>query len=84
MNRRSIKTAAAITVAGMVSFAVGGLAQSRYPYIDAAEGSLQGALVSLQNTPDIFGGHKRAAELLTDKAIRELEIGKQFAAAHGR
>jgi hypothetical protein len=80
---RSVKTAAAMVVMGMLSFAVGSLAQPRYPNIDAAEGSLQSALVSLRNTRDIFGGHKGSAERLINRAIGELEIGKQFAAAHG-
>jgi hypothetical protein len=83
MKRRLVKTAAAIAVAGMLSVAVGSLAQPRYPDIDAAEGALQSALVSLQRTPDIFGGHKGNAERLINEAIRHLEIGKQYAAAHG-
>lgn len=83
MKWRSVKTAAAIVVMGMLSFAVGSPAQPRYPNIDAAEGSLQTALVTLRNTRDIFGGHKSNAEQLINRAIRQLEIGKQFAAAHG-
>ncbi len=51
---------------------VGSLAQPRYPDIDAAEGALRSALASLHN-----------AERLINRAIGQLEIAKQFAAAHG-
>jgi hypothetical protein len=83
MKRLWVKTAAAIAVAGTLSMAVDSPAQPRYPNIDAAEGALQSALVGLQHTRDIFGGHKANAERLINDAIRQLEIGKQFAAAHG-
>jgi len=46
MPVRSVKTAAAIAAAGILSFAAGSLAQPRYSDIDAAEGALQNALVS--------------------------------------
>jgi hypothetical protein len=83
MKMRSVKTAAALVAVGIVSFAVGSLAQPRYPNIDAAEGSLQTALVTLRNTRDVFGGHKSNAEQLISRAINQLQIGKQYAAAHG-
>jgi hypothetical protein len=80
---RSAKTAAAIVVVAMLSFAAGSLAQPRFPRIEAAEGSLQSALAGLQHTRDVFGGHKQRAERLISDAINQLEIGKRFAASHG-
>jgi hypothetical protein len=83
MPIRSVNTTAAIVAAGILSFAAGSLAQPRYPDIEAAEGALQNALVSLRNARDIFGGHKGKAQQLINQAIGQLEAGKRFAAAHG-
>jgi hypothetical protein len=80
---RSINTAAALVIVGVLAFAAGSLAQPRYPEIDQAEGQLQGALATLRSARDIFGGYKRNAEQLINQAIGQLETGKQFAASRG-
>ncbi len=84
MQQHKFKLAAAAIAIGLVSFAAGTLAQGRYPEINQAIGSLNGALGQLQHARDVFGGHKVAAERLVREAIGELEAGKADAAAHGR
>jgi hypothetical protein len=78
-----IKTAAALVAVGVLSFAAGTFAQGRYPEVNRAEGALQTALADLRAARDVFGGHKVAAERLIGDALRELQAGKAFAAAHG-
>jgi hypothetical protein len=83
MQRHKFKLAAAAIAIGVVSFAAGTFAQGRYPEINQAIGSLNGALGQLAHARDVFGGHKIAAERLIQQAIGELETGKAEAAAHG-
>lgn len=82
--QHKFKLAAAMMAIGLVSFAAGTWAQGRYGEINAAIGSLQGALGQLRAARDVFGGHKAAAERLIHEAIAELEAGKADAGAHGR
>jgi hypothetical protein len=84
MQQHKFKLAAAAIAIGLVSFAAGTFAQGRYPEVNQAIGSLNGALGQLQRARDVFGGHKIAAERLIQQAIGELEAGKADAAAHGR
>jgi hypothetical protein len=84
LQQHKFKLAAAAIAIGLVSFAAGTFAQGRYGEINAAIGSLNGALGQLQRARDVFGGHKMAAEQMIREAIRELEAGKADAAAHGR
>jgi hypothetical protein len=84
MQQHKFKLAAAAIAIGLVSFAAGTLAQGRYPEINQAIGSLNGALGMLHNARDVFGGHKVSAERLIREAIGELEAAKADAAAHGR
>lgn len=77
------KLSALIVAVGLASFVAGAIAQSRFPYIDQAEGSLNNALGALGAARDIFGGHKINAENLIRQAISELETGKAVAAANG-
>jgi hypothetical protein len=83
MTRPRLKLTAALLAIGLVSFAVGTMAQGRYPEVNRAEGALQNALGDLHAARDVFGGHKVAAERLIQQAIGELQEGKAFAAAHG-
>jgi hypothetical protein len=83
MPQAKLKVGAAALAIGMLSFAAGTLAQPRYPEIDRAEAALQTALGELGNARDVFGGHKVAAERLIRDALRELQVGKADAAAHG-
>jgi hypothetical protein len=83
MTRPKLKMTAAMLSIGLMSFAVGTMAQGRYPEINQAEGALNSALGSLHAARDVFGGHKVAAENLIRQALGELQEAKGFAAAHG-
>lgn len=84
MNHHKLKLAGAFLCVGLMSFAVGSLAQGRYPAINQAEGALNNALGILHGEArDVFGGHKVNAENLIQQALGELQQGKAFAAAHG-
>ncbi len=83
MSTSRIKLVGAILVVALLSFGAGTLAQSRYPAMDNAEGSLQNALGYLSQARDVFGGHKVAAIGLINQAIGEIEAGKQFAMQNG-
>jgi hypothetical protein len=83
MTRPKLKSAAVMLAVALVSFAAGTMAQGRYPEINQAIGSLQGAMAQMHAARDVFGGHKANAEGLVRQAIGELQAGKDFAASHG-
>jgi hypothetical protein len=83
MTHPKLKLTATMLAVGLVSFTAGTMAQGRYPAINQAIGSLQGALGQMRAARDVFGGHKVAAENLVQQAIGELQAGKAFAASHG-
>jgi hypothetical protein len=83
MLRHKLILAAAFGAVASLSFAVGTLAQGRFPEVNRAEGHLQAALGDLHAARDVFGGHKEQAEALIQQALGQLQEGKGFAASHG-
>lgn len=83
MAIRGIRLGGVIVVVGVMSFAAGTLAQSRYFHINQAQASLRAALYQLQIARNVFGGHKRYAEGLINQAIGQLQAGKRFAFSRG-
>jgi len=84
MQQHKFKLAAAAIAIGLVSFAAGTLAQGRYPEINQAIGSLNGALGQLAMPATCSAGTRSPPSDLVREAIGELEAGKADAAAHGR
>ena len=83
MRIRQAGLAAGFLAVGLVSFAVGSVAQGRFPEINQAEFALRNAMGHLQAARNAFGGHKARAEWHIGQAMRELEEGKRWAARHG-
>jgi hypothetical protein len=83
MTHPKLKSVIAMIAVGLLSFTAGTMAQGRFPQINQAIASLQGALGHMRAAADVYGGHKGTAENLVQQAIGELETAKAFAASHG-